>query len=168
MKRFLLLSFLAISGLTQAQELPTIPSNGFSFSLGTKFTIKLFQVDSVNYNYSVIAFERFDKTIDTYNHDELFNTQGQDSTITFFYCLGTSGDNEKEKKKNMQVLLIMKNYSKLALKYSSDIQRKENGEFESTSNVGTFPNAKGMEMWPYMIYMIGIRGFQDYRHKNNL
>ena len=67
----------------------------------------------------------------------------------------------------MQVLLIMKNYSKMALKYSSDIQRKENGEFESTSNVGTFPNAKGMEMWPYMIYMIGIRGFQDYHYKNN-
>ena len=97
MKRLLLLSFLALSGLTQAQELPTIPSNGFSFPLGTKFTIKLFPVDSINYNYSVIAFERFDKTIDTYKHDELFNTQGQDSTITFYFCLGTEGDNEKEK-----------------------------------------------------------------------
>lgn len=164
MKRILLLSFLILSQLAQAQDLPTIPSNGFAFSLGSKFTIKLFPVDSINYNYSVISSEKFDKTVDTYNHDELFDNQGKDSTITFYFCVGTHGDNGKEKEKNMQVLLLMKNYSKMALKYSSDIQRKEDGKFESTSNVGTFPGAKGMEMWPYMIYMIGLREFQNFKH----
>jgi hypothetical protein len=163
MKNILLLLFLIFSQLIRAQDLPTPPSNGFAFPLGSKFTIKLSPVDSINYNYSVIASEKFDKVVDTYNHDELFEPQGKDSTITFLFCVGTHGDNDKEKQKNMQVLLLMKNYSKIALKYSSDIQRKEDGEFEPTSNVGTFPGATGMEMWPYMIYMIGLREFQDFK-----
>jgi|WetSurMetagenome_2_1015567.scaffolds.fasta_scaffold69096_5 hypothetical protein len=164
MKKLLLLSFLIISCLIQAQELPTKPANGFIFTIGSKFTIKLFAVDSINYYYSVIAFEKFDKTVDTWNNDDLFNAVGQDSTITFYFCLGTHGVNEKEKQVNMQVLLIMKNYSKMALNYSSDIQRIENGKFESTSNAGTFPGAEGMEMWPYMIYTIGLKEFRNYRH----
>lgn len=164
MKWILFLSLLIISQLIQAQDLPTKPSNGFAFPLGSKFTIKLSPVDSINYNYSVIASEKFDKVVDTYHHDELFEPQGKDSTITFLFCVGTHGDNDKEKQKNMQVLLLMKNYSKMALKYSSDIQRKEDGEFEPTSNVGTFSGATGMEMWPYMIYMIGLREFQNFKH----
>ena len=162
MKSIFLLSLLAICSSIQAQELPTIPAPGFAFPLGSKFTIKLFPTDSIYFNYSVVAFEQFDKTIDTWDNDNLFDNIGQDSTITFYFCLGTHGDNDKERKENMQVLLLMKNYSKMALKYSSEIQTKENGEFEPTSNVGTFPGAKGMEMWPYMIYMIGLREFQAY------
>ena len=64
----------------------------------------------------------------------------------------------------MKVLLIMKNYTTMALQYSCDIQRSENGEFENTSNVGIFPGAKGMEMWPYMIYMIELKDFHNYRY----
>jgi len=162
MKKILVFIFLIFSTMTNAQELPTIPANGFAFPIGSKFTIKLYAVDSVNYDYSVIAYEPFDKTVDTWEHDSLFETAGKDSTITFYFCLGTHGDSEAEKKKNMKVLLLMKNYSKMALKYSSDIQREENGEFKETSNVGTFPGAKGNEMWPYMIYMIGLKEFKDY------
>jgi len=162
MKKLLLFSFIVISSLTQAQELPTIPANGFAFPLGTKFTIKLSAIDSTNYNFSIIAFEPFEQTVDTWNNDTLFDKTGIDSTVSFYFCLGTHGETEEEKEKNMQVLLLMKNYSKMALKYSSDIQQKENGEFESTSNIGTFPGVKGMEMWPYMIYTIGLKEFQNY------
>jgi hypothetical protein len=162
MKKILLFSFLIISIITNGQELPTVPANGFAFPIGSKFTIKLFAVDSINFDYSVIAFEQFSETIDTWENDNLFESEGQDSTITFYFCIGTHGDSKKEKEENMQVLLLMKNYTKMALKYSSDIQRKEDGNFESTSNVGTFPGAKGTEMWPYMIYMIGLKEFKKY------
>ena len=57
----------------------------------------------------------------------------------------------------------MKNYSQYALKYSSDILRTEDGEFESTSNIGCFPGAIGTERWPYMIYAIGLSDFQKMR-----
>ena len=150
----------AISLFVKTQELPTIPANGFSFPIGTKFTIKLIPIDSINFDYSIIEFEKFDKTVDTYEHDDLFNKTGNDSTITFYFCIGTHGDNKAEKKKNMKVLLLMKNYTKYMLNYTSEIQRKENGEYESTSNVGTFPGAMGNEMWPYMIYSIGLREFR--------
>jgi len=53
------------------------------------------------------------------------------------------------------------------LNYTSEIQRKENGEYESTSNVGTFPGAMGNEMWPYMIYSIGLREFKKMTKKTN-
>ncbi len=162
MKKNLAFLFLIFSIMTNAQELPTIPANGFAFPIGSKFTIKLYAVDSVNYDYSIIAFEAFDKTVDTWENESLFETTGKDSTITFYFCFGTHGDSETEKKKNMKVLLLMKNYSKVVLKYTSDIQREENGEFEETSNVGTFPGAIGNEMWPYMIYMIGLKEFKNY------
>ena len=163
MKKIFLFIFLASIGFTHGQELPTIPANGFSFSLGTKFSIKLVAIDSINFDYSVIEFEKFDSIIDTYDNDSLFKVPGRDSTITFYFCLGTYGESKSERKHNMQVLLIMKNYSKIALSYSSDIQREQDGEYESTSNVGSFPGATGMEMWPYKIYMIGLRGFKRYK-----
>ncbi|WP_146697828.1 hypothetical protein [Geofilum rhodophaeum] len=162
MKRILLLSILSISLLINAQELPTIPSNGFAFPLGSKFTIKLSAVDSVNYDYSIIAFEPFDEIVDIMENDNLFESAGKDSTLTFYFCLGTFGEAEDEKEDNLKVLLIMKNYSKLALKYTSEIQREEDGVFEVTSNVGTHPGAIGTEMWPYMIYMIGLAEFRNY------
>jgi len=152
-------SFL-FSTLIQSQELPTPPANGFAFPLGSKFTIKLYPVDTMSFNYSVIAFEPYLEIVDSWNHDNLFAAQGQDSTITFYFCIGTHGDSEKERKENMKILLLFKNYSKFALTYLSDIQKKEDGEFEPTSNIGIYPGATGTEIWPYMIRMIGLREFK--------
>jgi hypothetical protein len=162
MKRILTFSFLSIGLLINAQELPTIPSNGFAFPLGSKFTIKLSSVDSVNYDYSIIAFEPFDEVVNIMENDNLFDSSGKDSTMTFYFCLGTFGEAEDANEDNLKVLLIMKNYSKLALKYTSEIQRVADGGFEATSNVGTHPGAVGTEMWPYMIYMIGLTEFRNY------
>lgn len=148
--------------IAQSQELPTIAASGFSFSLGTKFTIKLYPVDSVNYEYSIIAFEAFQDIVDTKNKEALFEKKGEDNTIEFYFCYGTSGTTEQEREENMRILLIMKNYTDQVLDYISEIQREEDGEYEETSNVGTFPNAITTEIWPYMIYHIGLRDFRKY------
>jgi len=163
MKKFLTITFLAITYIAQAQELPSEPANGFAFPIGSKFVIKLVPTDSVNYDYSVLSFEPFKEVVDTWKHDELFEEKGEENTIVFYFCFGTHGKTDQEKEKNKQVLLLMKNYSKVALNYTSEIQRQEDGEFEKTSNVGTLPNVKGMEMWPYMIYTIGLREFRKYK-----
>ncbi|HOF15942.1 MAG TPA: hypothetical protein PLF32_01320 [Bacteroidales bacterium] len=162
MKRLIIITFLAITYFAQAQELPSIPANGFAFPLGSKFTIKLIPTDSVNFDYSVLSFEPFEKIVDTYKKDKLFKKKGQDSTIVFYFCLGTHGKTKQEKDKNMRVLLIMKNYSKEALNYTSEIQLKEDGEYQETSNVGAYPGAIGTEIWPYMIYSIGLREFRKF------
>ena len=75
----------------------------------------------------------------------------KNGTIEFYFCLGTSGATEEEKEKNMKILLLMKNLTEYSLEYNSDIQREENGEFKTTSNIGLYSGAKGTEMWPYMI-----------------
>jgi len=162
MKKLLVITFLAMTYIAQAQELPSEPANGFAFPIGSKFVIKLISTDSVNYDYSVLSFEPFEEIVDTYENGKLFEEKGEKNTIVFYFCFGTRGETDQEREKNMKVLLILKNYSKESLKYTSDIQREEDGEFEETSNVGTHPNVKTMEMWPYMIYSIGLREFRKY------
>ena len=167
MKRFLTITLLAITCFAQAQELPSIPANGFAFPLGSKFVIKLIPTDSVNFDYSVLSFEPFEEIVDTRKKDDLFEKKGEDNTIVFYFCFGTNGETEQEREKNMRVLLIMKNYSKEVLNYTSEIQREEDGEYEETSNVGTFPNAIGTEIWSYMIYSIGLREFRKFSFATN-
>lgn len=159
MKKLLLTLFFIISIFASAQELPTEPAKGFAFPIGTKFTIKLHPTDSTNFDFSIIEFEPFQEIIDSWEKSKLFKEKGLDGTIEFYFCLGTHGKTEEEKQKNMKVLLVMKNRTKYALSYKSDIQTVEDGEFKETSNVGTFPNAQGTEIWPYMIQQIGLHDF---------
>lgn len=150
----ILFGMIAISSYSQA------PANGFVFPIGSKFTLKLHPVDSLNFNISVINIEPFTEIIDSWNNDHLFKDIEGDDTIVCYFCLATHGDTEEQKEKNMKVYFLFKNYSKISLRYASDIQRKEDGEFTSTSNVGMIPKVKGIEMWPYMIYTIGLHDFQ--------
>lgn len=162
MKRTLLISFLVnICFFVYAQNLPSAPASGFGFPIGSKFTLKLIPTDSLVYDVSVLAYEPFEEVIHTWDYDHLFSEEGEDNTINFYFCFGTHGETEEEKEKNMSIHLLMKNYSKMELNYSSDIMRQEDGEFEYTSNIGISPNAISDEMWPYMIYMIGLKEFRE-------
>ena len=152
--------FLTANIVVYAQELPTEPANGFTFPIGTKFTIKMHSIDSIRFDYSIVEFEPFQETIDTWKDESLFIEEEKNGTIEFYFCLSTSGKTKKEKEKNMKVLLLMKNRTDFVLSYKSDIQIKEDGEFKETSNMGTFPGAKGSEMWPYMIYQIALYDFR--------
>lgn len=161
MSKIILILTLMVSSVTYAQDLPTQPSNGFAFPLGTKFTIKMHPTDSINFEYSIIAFEPFQEIIDTYENDSLFNDSDEkNGTIEFYFCIGTSGKTEAEKEKNMKVLLLMKNRTENSFEYNSDIQIVENGEFTVTSNVGTYSGARGTEIWPYLIQQIGLNNFK--------
>ncbi len=160
MNKVLFLCFLLIGLVVKAQDLPTEPQNGFAFPIGSRFTIKLHPIDSTHFDYSIIAFEPFQEIIDTWETDHLFETSGDEGIIEFYFCLGTSGVTEKEREEKMKVLLIMKNRTMHSLTYDSDIQLYENGEFEDTSNAGTYRGAIGTEMWPYMIYQIGLSDFK--------
>lgn len=160
MKNVLLVLFLMTNLVVFSQDLPTESANGFAFPVGTKFTIKLHPIDSTSFNYSIIEFEPFQEIINTWENDSLFKEDGQKGTIEFYFCLSTSGVTESEKEKNMKVLLVMKNRTDYSLSYKSDIQTEENGEFKETSNVGISSRAKSTEMWPYMIYQIGLHDFK--------
>ena len=161
MKKIILILTLMISSVTYSQNLPTEPANGFAFPLGTKFTIKMHPTDSTSFDYSIIEFEPFQEIVDTYENDSLFkDSDEKNGTIEFYFCLGTSGKTDEEKEKNMKVLLLMKNRTENTFEYNSDIQTEENGEFKTTSNVGTYSGARGTEIWPYMIQQIGLNNFK--------
>lgn len=160
MKKILIILLGLVTLSAYAQELPTMPAKGFSFPIGTKFTLKLHPIDSVNFDISVIEFEPFNEVVDSWNNNYLFKDKEEDNTIICYFCFATHGDMEEEKEKNMKVYLLFKNYSKESLQYISDIQKVEDGEFEPTSNVGMFSGVKGSEIWPYMIYAIGLHDFQ--------
>lgn len=160
MKKILLLIFVITSYVVLAQELPSEPRNGYAFPLGSKFRIKLYPIDSVSFNYSIVKFERTEKVVEIWDNDVLFEKEGEKGTIDFFFGLGTNGKTEEERKKNKKVLLLIKNRSKYSLNYTSDIQREENGEFTKTSNVGSHSGLKAIEIWPYMIYQIGLKEFK--------
>ncbi|MBC8321241.1 MAG: hypothetical protein H8E34_11010 [Bacteroidetes bacterium] len=158
----LIVVLIIITGIHSiGQELPTNPENGFTFPIGSKFTIKMYPIDSVHFNYSIVDFEVYDEILPTWENDSLFSKKENDETIEFYFGIGTHGETEKEREENMKVLLMFKNFTDHSLSYSSDIQREENGEFEETSNVGTYTGAKGTEMWPYMIYTIGLSDFKE-------
>lgn len=160
MKKHLSLLFLLSSFSVFSQDLPTLPAIGYSFPIGNKFTIEMVRVDSVNFSYSIIEFEPFEEVIDYFSTDTLFKDEGKPGTIEFYFCLGTSGETEEEREKNMKVVLTFKNRTEFNFSYQSDILVDENGEFEETSNMGSYPGAIGNEWWPYMIYEIGLHDFK--------
>ncbi len=154
------LLMLASIGAVSAQDLPSPVLDGFAVPLGLKFTIKLYPADSGKFNASIIEAEEFVETIELFGDSTLFAEKGNDSTIAFYFCLATHGEGEKERNENMQVVLTMKNFTKYHLNYVSEIRREEEGEFEPTSNLGTVAGAVSTEMWPYMVYWIGLRDFR--------
>ena len=160
MKKIITLVVLIFTISSYSQDLPSKPADGYAFSLGTKFTIKMHPTDSLVYDYSIIKFETYPDLVDTFENDNLFDENGEKGTIEFCFCLGTSGETQEEKEENMKVLLLMKNNSEHSFNYISDIQLEEDGKFENTSNVGTFKGARGTEIWPYMIYTIGLKSFK--------
>ncbi|WP_159022875.1 hypothetical protein [Formosa sp. L2A11] len=161
MKKIILILTLIISSVIYSQDLPTEPANGFAFPLGSKFTIKMHPTDSINFDYSIIKFEPFQEIVDTYKNDSLFKDSNEkNDTIEFYFCLGTSGKTDEEKEKNMKILLLMKNRTENSFEYNSDIQTEENGEFNTTSNIGIYAGSKATEMWPYMIQQIALNAFK--------
>jgi len=162
MKNLVLFFVFLISTMGFTQDLPSEPSKGFAFPLGSRFTIQLIPTDDSHFLYTIIAFEPFEDIIDTFDHEDLFEDKPKDGTLDFVFCIGTRGKDDAEREKNMKILLLIKNNSEHALSYDSDIQHTEEGEFVSTSNVGSFSGVKTTEMWPYMIYQIGLHNFRKY------
>lgn len=145
---------LSVSGF--GQELPTDPQNGFVFPIGSKFTIKLYPLDSGKFDCSIIAYEPFIETIDYFETDTLFDEREKDGTLDLMFCIGTNGKTDEEREQSMKVVLIIKNRTDFALDYLSEILLDEAGEFQPTSNAGLYPGASYTEMWPYVIYQIAI------------
>ena len=161
MKKVLVILAVIIGFNAYSQEFPTEPRNGFSFPIGSKFTIKMHPTDSNKFDYSIIKFEQFHQVIHTYENDSLFDLNPtKNGTIEYYFCLATSGKTDEEKKKNMKIVLLMKNLTDYSFEYNSEIKTEKDGEFKNTSNVGTLAGLVCTEIWPYAIQDIKLNNFK--------
>ncbi|MDR0789575.1 MAG: hypothetical protein LBO06_02130 [Bacteroidales bacterium] len=160
MKKVIIILCCLFSGINlYSQEMDTTSQEGFSFPLGCKVTIKLVPIDSVNFHYSVLKFEEFNEIIDTYNNDSLLSKNVEENIIEFIFCIGTHGDTEEEKEKHYKTLLLLKSGAKIHLDYEADALFYQQEEYQSTSVVTLWSQAKIVEMWKDAIEFIAIYNF---------
>lgn len=91
----------------------------------------------MNYDYSVFSFEPFDEIVDTWNNNELFEENGEENTIAFYFCLGTHGDTETGKREKHENFIIteklFKNTPGLHIRNSTGRKRRISKYFECWS-----------------------------------
>ena len=161
MKRIILFMFLCCGLLAQAQELPTPPDVGYGFPLNCKVTIKLVPVDATRYNYQIIAYEPFDSVINPYDYAGLLDKKGEEMTISFIFCIATSGSNAYEKAQNTESVLIMRSYLPKELQFLLMTQGSGTGEM-SEPETRFLPKGKPtITRWPSGVPAIGISHIED-------
>jgi|ERR1035437_4876818 hypothetical protein len=164
MKKKILLLFLIIYGINlYCQELDSIPQPGFSFTLGTKVTIQLVPIDSVNYNYRVIKFEAYHENIDLDNDKKLLSDSIDEDKIEFVFNYGFYGNDKTDKENNLKIVLELRSGSISPIEYNADIQ-VPNKDFELTSVVPLPHMSINREFWPYQIDAIALHSFRKYKN----
>lgn len=182
MKKLLTITFLAITYIAYAQELPSKHAIGFAFPMWSKFVIKIIPTDSVFYDCSVLSREPFEEIVNTWKMNELFEKKGEENTVVFYFTLGTHGNTDDDKEKNLGVVLLSKSYSQKRLGYASEILWKEDNKSElpPTNEIkimqGFLDNGNGINMkkwicdsiriekWAHLIDKITIGWFCTMSH----
>lgn len=125
-------------------------NNSIEFPINSKFTIKVTKIDNLNFKYSILKVEPFEKKLELWNTEDLFEENGEKETIEFYFC-------EIE---NKNVMLVMQSRSKYSIKFKSEIQTEEDGEFKEIPNVGTHKGSKTTESWAKKTYKIRLSKFE--------
>ena len=125
-------------------------TNEIEFPINTKFTIKVTKVDELNFKYEVLKTEPYNKKLEMWNTENLFNENGETETIEFYFAVTTNNNN----------MLVMQSRSKYSIKFKSEIQTEENGEFNEIQNVGTHKGSKTTEIWAKKTYKIRLSKFE--------
>ena len=125
-------------------------TNRIEFAINTKFTIKVLKIDDLNFKYTILKVEPYGKKIEMWNTENLFEQNGEKETIEFYFA-------ETE---NKNVMLVMQSRSKYSIKFKSEIQTEENGEFRELQNVGTHKGSKTTESWAKKTYKIRLSKFE--------
>ncbi|MBP4141898.1 hypothetical protein J3S90_08790 [Flavobacterium sp. P4023] len=123
---------------------------GIEFPINTKFTIKVTKVDELNFKYEILKTEPYNKKLDMWNTENLFNENGETETIEFYFAETTNNSN----------ILVMQSRSKYSIKFKSEIKTEENGEFNEIQNVGTHKGSKTTESWAKKTYKIRLSKFE--------
>ena len=119
-------------------------------AINTKFTMKVTKVDELNFKYEILKTEQYNKKLEIWNTENLFTENGKPDTIEFYFAETSNNSN----------MLIMQSRSKYSIKFKSEIQTEENGEFNEIQNVGTHKGSKTTESWAKKTYKIRLSKFE--------
>jgi hypothetical protein len=125
-------------------------TNEIEFTINTKFTIKVSKIDDLYFKYSILKVEPYNKKLEIWNTENLFEENGESETIEFYFA-------ETESK---NVMLIMQSRSKYSIKFKSEIQTEEYGEFKEIQNIGTHKGSKTSESWAKKTFKIRLSKFE--------
>jgi len=161
-KGILLILFIVFGVHIYGQVIDSIPRQGFSFPIGSRVTIQLIPVDSVNFNYRVIKFEAYHEIIDIESNKKLLPDSIGNNIVEFIFSYGRYGSDEKNNE--YKIVLELRSSVTAALEYKADIQ-VPNQVFKSTSVEPLFHMVVSKELWPYQIDMIALHDFHKYQNK---
>lgn len=125
-------------------------TNEIEIAINTKFTIKVTKLDELNFKYEILKTEPYNKKLEMWNTENLFNENGETETIEFYFAETTNNSN----------MLVMQSRSKYSIKFKSEIQTEENGKFNEIQNVGTHKGSKTTESWAKKTYKIRLSNFE--------
>ena len=161
MKQLFLLSFFFCSLFATAQVLPSPPDVGYGFPMNSKVTIRLVPVDATRYNYQIISYEPFDSLIDYNHYDALLEKSGDEMTISFIFCIATSGSNVYERAQNTKSALVMRSYLPKELQYLLMTQQGGVNEMSDPETRFIPMGEATIVLWSYGVPAIGISHMED-------
>ena len=124
--------------------------NEIEFVINTIFTIKVTKIDELNFKCEILKTEPYNKKLEMWNTKNLFTKNGETETIEFCFAETTNNSN----------MLVMQSRSKYTIKFKSEIQTEENGDFNEIQNVGTHKGSKTTESWAKKTYKIRLSKFE--------
>ena len=124
--------------------------NPIEFLLNTKFTIRVTKINESQFKYSILKTEAIEQKLKLWNNENLFNENGEKETIEIYF-----GETESK-----YFTLIMKSKSKYSIKFKSEIQTEEDGEFIEIQNVGTHNGSITTESWAKKTIKIKLSEFE--------
>ncbi|MCY1221476.1 hypothetical protein D3C87_297350 [compost metagenome] len=163
-KNFFLILFTVLSSYLYSQTKINVPTKfpteygKFTFSLGSKITLELKEIENNKYEYKVLAIEPIKGYYDLDKNEDLFSKKPQKNTVELFF-MGAFYNGGKEDKDWKSVLLLRNNLEK-PITYKADIKYYFSDKFENTSIVGAFPKTATSELWGHKIDYITLYGFE--------
>jgi hypothetical protein len=120
------------------------------FPINTSFTLRFTKVDDRNFSFKIYRIEPYNKKLKMWNNGNIFKDSGEIETVEFFFTKTIDNSN----------ILVMKSRSKYSIRFKSEIQTEENGEFIEIQNVGTHKGSITTEIWQKETYKIRLSNFE--------
>lgn len=152
------LSIQAQRKLNVPEKFPTKFENSFTFPLGSKVLLELKEKKNGKYEYSVLSIEKIKGYYSLEAGENLFEENPKENTVEIYF-MGAYYNKGKEDK-DWKSLLMIRNNLKEPISYKADIKYYFKEDFENTSIVGAFPNAKTDEIWAHKIDFITLYDFE--------